>query len=70
MIMRLVQRRLGVKAYTLAVMRYHRMLILESLTERAEAAKDTVNAIRHRTEAAKDRRWLAERGVPLGDELF
>ena len=50
------RRRIGEAGYVLAVMRFHRMRILEALT--------------HTSEAAADRTWLEEHGVPVVDELF
>ena len=50
------RRRIGEAGYQLAVMRFHRMRILEALM--------------HTSEAAADRTWLEERGVPVVDELF
>ncbi|MCC6509558.1 MAG: hypothetical protein IT423_10650 [Pirellulaceae bacterium] len=49
------QQRLGV-SYTLAIMRFHRLRILEALG--------------WSDQAAEDRKWLAERGVPIVDELY
>lgn len=50
------RRRMGDPGFDLAILRFHRLRILEAL-------KDP-------TEAVKDRRWLEERGVPIVDELF
>ena len=50
------RRRIGEPGFVLAVLRFHRMRILESL--------------KHFREAAEDRRWIEERGVPVVDELF
>lgn len=50
------RRRLGDRGFDLAILRFHRLRILE--------------ALKNSTEAANDRRWLEERGVPIVDELF
>lgn len=53
---RKARRRIGEAGFVMAVLRFHRMRILESL--------------KHTQEAAEERRWLEERGVPVVDELF
>lgn len=50
------RKRLGGNVFALAIMRFHRMRILE--------------ALKKANEAEADRAWLVERGVPVVDELF
>lgn len=53
---RRARRRIGEAEFNLAIMRFHRLRILE--------------ALKRKREADEDRRWLEERGVPVVDELF
>lgn len=53
---RQARRRIGEAGFALGVLHFHRLRILE--------------ALHHESEAAADRRWLEERGIPAVDELF
>ncbi len=49
------RQRMGEAAYSLAVLHYHRLCILEALGKTEESAAD--------------RKWLEERGVPITEQL-